>query len=321
MGDASKFRDKVSRQRSASISTETSTKETPKVATKKEESSSSDSPEKDKSASADPSTKEASTKEASDEDADAAKKKEEEDKASMLYTDNIAAACAATNELASGWMPSSYQDVEFFNQETKRQRLSAKKQQGLLDPENLNLVNELRQGNAQLVQQNLALKQELDNLKQEVARLLSFVYPQPGAPHPPPPPPPRQQQQQQQQQQATLVPQQQSDPILSDLYSGLLDSGRELPANVKSLLARRFQQQQHQKRAAQAATRTAATGNNPLLTQLLSPQQQHGQGQHQPSASDLQRFLSSNTASDLYSSLRKDSASRFDIGKRRGRDT
>jgi hypothetical protein len=104
---------------------------------------------------------------------------EPEDKASLLYTDNIMAAAAATNELASCSLNfSSYEDGAAIglqqNTSMGRDDLSSVSAAGLLDVATSQvLINQLILQNAELRHRNMTLHQELEKVKQQVASVLT----------------------------------------------------------------------------------------------------------------------------------------------------
>jgi hypothetical protein len=108
---------------------------------------------------------------------------ESEDKAALLYTDNIMAAAAATNELASGAIPvASHEagDEDSGRQiSSGRNELSALSASGLLSAATSQmLINQLMFQNAELHQRNLSLQQELESIKQLVAMVLAQLMAQ-----------------------------------------------------------------------------------------------------------------------------------------------
>jgi hypothetical protein len=108
---------------------------------------------------------------------------EPQDKASLLYTDNIMAAAAATNELASAGMNFSFPGdggvdggVDGLQQQqisTGRDDLSAMSAASLLNVATSQiLINQLIYQNAELRHRNFSLHQELEKVKQQVASVL-----------------------------------------------------------------------------------------------------------------------------------------------------
>ena len=173
--------------------------------------------------------------------------KEGEAPVAMIYTDNIAAACAATNESAAAWMSPGNLEHQFG-----RQRKS------LLERDaDHPLVAELRRENAQLVQRNFELKQELDALKQDVARVLANMVPPTSSSS------------------SSGIPNEFAPSLDPNTLANIPTS---IPTNdLVSFLSRRHQQQRF----------NALSLNNPntLLEQLLASTAPI------PAASDIQRLL------------------------------
>lgn len=104
---------------------------------------------------------------------------EPQDKASLLYTDNIMAAAAATNEMASAGSNFSSQGDRSaigLQQRTSmgQDDLSSVSAAGLLDVATSQvLINQLILQNAELRHRNMLLHQELEKVKQQVASVLT----------------------------------------------------------------------------------------------------------------------------------------------------
>jgi hypothetical protein len=100
---------------------------------------------------------------------------EPEDKASLLYTDNIMAAAAATNEMASG-MSSVPSPGSGEIASEPRDDLSALSAAGLLGAATSQVfINQLILQNTELHHRNQALQKELETIKQQVARVLTHL--------------------------------------------------------------------------------------------------------------------------------------------------
>jgi hypothetical protein len=147
----------------------------------------------------------------------------------LLYTDNIAAACAATNERVLGWMPLTYEELQIEQQE---KRLAVyKKRNRMMLADNTVIMD--------LTKRNLGLKRELDEAKRKAARVLGG-----------------------------LLPSHQSDALLSEIFTDTMDmSPMRTPDNLSSSLATmRHLHDQHQQ---QTMFNSSSSRNSSLLLQQL----------------------------------------------------